>query len=158
MLNQVMQAYARDIHATTKMQVLRYQATTTTTTTAQRSSPSLQFHFSASRTSKNAKHLFVRIYDSRNQMVAQLEKEGVSEGAQAITWDGTSRDGTVASKDDYRVEVIAYDKHGSQTNFLKHDRLRRSLDIRSFSSTPVLRSGVRFWHVSRKSTTLWCCI
>lgn len=58
---------------------------------------------------KDAKHLFVRIYDSRNQLVAQLEKEDVSKGSQSMTWSGTTRDNTITAKDTYRFEVIAYD-------------------------------------------------
>lgn len=58
---------------------------------------------------RDAKTVFVRIYDSREQLIAQLEKENMSQGSQTISWDGTSRDGTIASKDKYRFEVIAYD-------------------------------------------------
>lgn len=59
---------------------------------------------------KSARNLMVRVFDSRNQMIAQIEKEGMGEGPNSVSWDGTSLDGTNAVKDNYRFEVRAWDE------------------------------------------------
>ncbi len=59
---------------------------------------------------KNAENVLVRIYDSRNQMISQFTTESMGKGSQTLRWDGHQLDGTPAVKDDYRVEVTAWDK------------------------------------------------
>jgi flagellar basal-body rod modification protein FlgD len=58
---------------------------------------------------KPATNLMVRVYDSKNQLIAQIEKESLGQGSQNVIWDGLQLDGTVAVKDDYRLDVTAYD-------------------------------------------------
>jgi len=58
---------------------------------------------------KSAKNIMVRVFDSRNQLIAQIETEGMGKGPQNVTWDGTSLDGTIATPDDYRFEVRGWD-------------------------------------------------
>ena len=68
-------------------------------------SVNLPFHLD-----KPARNLMVRVYDSKNQLIAQIEKESLGQGSQNVIWDGLSLDKTVAVKDDYRLEVTAYDE------------------------------------------------
>lgn len=56
-------------------------------------------------------NVIVRIYDDKNQMISQIEKEHVPQGNNSILWDGMQNDDTVAAKGDYRVEVIAFDEN-----------------------------------------------
>jgi flagellar basal-body rod modification protein FlgD len=65
---------------------------------------------------KNASAVMVRVFDGRNQMVAQIEKQSMGQGSQAVNWDGINLDGTPATKDKYRFEVRAWD---SQMNEFK---------------------------------------
>lgn len=59
--------------------------------------------------SKPAKQLLIRVYDKKNQLVAQIKKENIGSGGQAIAWDGISTDGTRAQKDNYRFSVQGWD-------------------------------------------------
>jgi len=59
---------------------------------------------------KYAKNVIVRVYDSKNQMMAQIEKEGLSEGAHTLVWDGKNLDQTPATKGEYRIAVSAFDE------------------------------------------------
>ncbi|OUR96201.1 hypothetical protein A9Q84_07535 [Halobacteriovorax marinus] len=57
-----------------------------------------------------AKNVLIRVYDSKNQLIAQIEKESMGEGSQSVRWDGMALDGNVAVKDNYRFEVTAFDE------------------------------------------------
>jgi flagellar basal-body rod modification protein FlgD len=59
---------------------------------------------------KDAKNVIVRVYDGKNQMMAQIEKEGLSAGSHTLQWDGKNLDLTPATKGDYRIEVSAFDE------------------------------------------------
>jgi len=59
---------------------------------------------------KPAKNILIRVYDSKNQLIAQIEKESMGKGSQSVIWDGMALDGNVAVKDDYKVDVTAYDE------------------------------------------------
>ncbi|MGB0454592.1 MAG: flagellar hook assembly protein FlgD [Bacteriovoracaceae bacterium] len=59
---------------------------------------------------KDAKNVIIRVYDDRNQMVSQFERENMSRGAQSIYWNGAQRDGTRAGDGAYRFEVIGFDE------------------------------------------------
>ncbi len=65
----------------------------------------LPFHLN-----KAAKNILVRIYDSKNQLISQIEKESMGEGSQSVNWDGMQLDGAPAVKGDYRIDVTAYDE------------------------------------------------
>ncbi len=58
---------------------------------------------------KPAKKVLVRIFDSANNMVAQMEKESMGQGANSITWNGNQFDNTLAVKGDYTFDVQAWD-------------------------------------------------
>lgn len=57
---------------------------------------------------QDARELRVRVFDSRNQMVAQIERDGLTQGSHTLVWDGVMNDGTMATKDSYRFEVKAW--------------------------------------------------
>ncbi|WP_372651224.1 flagellar hook assembly protein FlgD [Halobacteriovorax sp.] len=59
---------------------------------------------------KAANNILVRIYDSKNQLISQIEKESLGEGSQSVKWDGLQLDGAPAVKGDYRIDVTAYDE------------------------------------------------
>lgn len=58
----------------------------------------------------HARNVMIRVYDSRNQMVAQIDRENLAQGPQSVVWDGNFLDGTRAMKDTYRFEVRAWDQ------------------------------------------------
>lgn len=58
----------------------------------------------------HARKMVVRIFDSKNQMIGQIERENTPAGGQTLKWDGISLDGTRAPKDTYRFDVTAYDE------------------------------------------------
>lgn len=58
----------------------------------------------------HARKMMVRIFDSKNQMIGQIEKENIPAGGQTLSWDGVALDGTRATKDTYRFDVTAYDE------------------------------------------------
>jgi flagellar basal-body rod modification protein FlgD len=59
---------------------------------------------------EEAKELRIRVFDSSNQLVAQIEKQGMSSGSHMLTWDGVMNDGTRAVPDEYRFEVDAWNE------------------------------------------------
>lgn len=59
--------------------------------------------------SKNAKNVMLRIFDSKNQLIAQIEKENMPMGDNKILWDGTRLDKVRAAKGKYTVQVKAWD-------------------------------------------------
>lgn len=68
-------------------------------------STTLPFHLN-----KPATNVLVRIYDSKNQLISQIERESLGQGSQSVTWDGMQLDGAPAVKGDYRIDVTAYDE------------------------------------------------
>lgn len=61
---------------------------------------------------ENAKEVSVRLFDSNNQMVAEIKKENLAQGNHQLTWDGEMNDGSPAVKDKYRMEVIGTNLDG----------------------------------------------
>lgn len=61
---------------------------------------------------ENAKEVSVRLFDSKNQMVAEIKKENLSVGNHQVTWDGEMNDGSPALKDKYRMEIIGTNVNG----------------------------------------------
>lgn len=61
---------------------------------------------------ENAKEVRVRLFDSQNQMVAEIKREGLGKGNHQLTWDGEMNDGTPALKDRYRMEVVGINESG----------------------------------------------
>lgn len=58
---------------------------------------------------KAAKNVLVNIYDSKRQLVARIEGEDLGRGQQRLNWNGKQLDGVRATKDDYSIEVRAFD-------------------------------------------------
>lgn len=56
-----------------------------------------------------ARNVTVNIYDSKRQLVAKVEAEDLPKGQNHLTWNGKQLDGIRAVKDDYTIEVVAYD-------------------------------------------------
>lgn len=61
-----------------------------------------------------ASKVMIRILDSKNNVAGEIWKEGLSEGAHQVTWDGVALDGTPAVKGQYRVQVKAWDDMGQE--------------------------------------------
>lgn len=61
-----------------------------------------------------AKNLILRIYDEKNQMIGQIEKEGMPKGMQSITWDGIGLDGQLAPKETYHFDIVAFDENNEK--------------------------------------------
>lgn len=59
---------------------------------------------------KPARKVMVRIFDKSNNMVQQLELDGMGQGSQSINWDKRMLDGTDALNGDYVFQVRAWDK------------------------------------------------
>ncbi len=56
-----------------------------------------------------AKAVMINVYDSKRQLIAQVESESMGQGQQSLVWDGKGVDGIRATKDDYTFEVRAWD-------------------------------------------------
>ncbi len=63
---------------------------------------------------KPAKNAIIRIYDSKNQMIAQFEKENLPKGPQSLSWDGMGLDGQLAPKEKYQFNVLAFDNNNEK--------------------------------------------
>lgn len=61
-----------------------------------------------------AKKVIVRIYDQGNQLVRQMEIDGMGAGQQSLPWDGLQNDGIPATKGDYHFEVLGFDQGFNQ--------------------------------------------
>lgn len=61
---------------------------------------------------ENAKEVIVRLYDSSNQLVAEMKRENMEKGNHTLTWDGEMNDGTPALEDEYRMEVLGHNERG----------------------------------------------
>lgn len=59
---------------------------------------------------KPAKNVMVNIYDSKKQLIARLDAEDLGKGQHQLTWNGKQLDGIRAVKDDYSIEVRAFDQ------------------------------------------------
>ena len=59
---------------------------------------------------KPATKALIRIYDSSNNMMAEMWKENLGRGNQSVMWDGTALDGTTQAAGQYRVDVKAWDQ------------------------------------------------
>lgn len=58
---------------------------------------------------KPAQKVMVRVFDSSNNLIAQLEHESMGMGSNSLRWNGKQMDGTRAVKGDYRFDVQAWD-------------------------------------------------
>ena len=65
---------------------------------------------------KDASKVMIRLFDSKNQLIGQIERDNMNRGNQNLRWDGISLDGTVAVKDTYTVSVRAWDKDFNEFN------------------------------------------
>ena len=58
---------------------------------------------------KNAQSSILRIYDSSNSLIRQMNLGPLLKGSQAVEWDGIAEDGAQAAKGIYRFEINGYD-------------------------------------------------
>ena len=58
---------------------------------------------------KPAAKVMVRVFDSSNNMISQIERDSMGAGANSVVWDGRQMDGVRATSETYRFEVRAYD-------------------------------------------------
>jgi flagellar basal-body rod modification protein FlgD len=63
---------------------------------------------------KPAKKLMVRIFDSSNNMIQQIDIDGMGKGNQSVMWDLNSLDGTKAMEGEYRFQVTGWDETFNQ--------------------------------------------
>ena len=63
---------------------------------------------------KKAVRAIVRIYDESNNIIRRLEMENLSEGNQAVRWDGLGEDRRFAVGGVYRFDVLAFDDQYSR--------------------------------------------
>ncbi|MCO4792442.1 MAG: flagellar hook assembly protein FlgD [Bacteriovoracaceae bacterium] len=59
---------------------------------------------------QSAKKVMLRLYDSNNQLVGQVNRDSMGFGPQSISWDAKGFDDYFVGKGDYRVEVRAWDE------------------------------------------------
>jgi flagellar basal-body rod modification protein FlgD len=59
---------------------------------------------------KPASKILIRVFDSSNNMISQIERESMGTGTNSVSWDGMQLDGIRAVKDNYRFEVRAFDQ------------------------------------------------
>lgn len=58
----------------------------------------------------DAKEVMLRVFDNKNNMIAEIKKQNLSQGSHSLHWDGLSLDNTPAIKGEYRVDVTAWDQ------------------------------------------------
>lgn len=58
---------------------------------------------------KDAKNVTIRVFDKSNNLIQQIDKEGMGSGSNSVTWDGTSMDGYKSTGGEYRFDISAYD-------------------------------------------------
>ena len=59
---------------------------------------------------KPAKNVVIRIFDKGNNLIAQMEKETLSQGSNSVSWHAKQMDGAPAVRGDYRFTVQAFDE------------------------------------------------
>ncbi len=57
----------------------------------------------------SAKKGLINIYDSKNQLIKQVEFENLPKGGHHLLWDAVGEDGHKITKGDYRFHIKAYD-------------------------------------------------
>ncbi len=62
----------------------------------------------------DASKVMVRILDSKNNVMGEIWKEGMSGGSHQVTWDGVALDGSPAVKGTYHAQVKAWDNMGNE--------------------------------------------
>jgi flagellar basal-body rod modification protein FlgD len=60
--------------------------------------------------SGEAKQVMVRLFDSKGNMIAQINKENLFPGNHQVKWDGIGFDGAPVKAGDYSVQILAYDQ------------------------------------------------
>lgn len=61
-----------------------------------------------------ASKVLIRILDSKNNVAGEIWKEGLSQGAHQVTWDGVALDGSPAVKGKYTAQVKAWDANSQE--------------------------------------------
>jgi len=61
-----------------------------------------------------AAKVLIRIQDQKGQTVGEIWKDGMSQGAHEVTWDGVTLDGQLTAKGNYKATVKAWDLAGQE--------------------------------------------
>ena len=59
---------------------------------------------------KDARKVNVRIFDKSNNLIGEINKEGMGAGSHRVEWDGIALDNTPARRGEYRVEIRGWDQ------------------------------------------------
>jgi len=62
----------------------------------------------------DAAKVMVRVLDEKNNVMGEIWKDGLSQGAHEVTWDGVALDGSPAVKGKYHAQVKAWDNMGKE--------------------------------------------
>lgn len=62
----------------------------------------------------DASKVMIRVLDEKNNIIGEIWKDGMSQGAHQVTWDGVALDGTPSVKGTYKAQVKAWDKLGNE--------------------------------------------
>ncbi len=64
----------------------------------------------------DASKVMIRILDENNNITGEIWKDGLSQGAHQVTWDGVALDGAPAVKGNYRIQVKAWTANGEDVS------------------------------------------
>jgi flagellar basal-body rod modification protein FlgD len=87
---------------------------------------------------KPAKVVMIRVLDEANNIVKQIDLDGLGKGAQSVTWDGMQADGVVAVKGSYRFQVTGWDE--TYNEFKGETRAKGIVDGVSFENGETVLS------------------
>jgi flagellar basal-body rod modification protein FlgD len=59
---------------------------------------------------KPAQKVMIRIFDNKNNMIDEIWKENLGQGAQQLSWDGEQLDKSIAAPGEYTLQVKAWDE------------------------------------------------
>lgn len=63
-----------------------------------------------------AAKVLVRIQDEKGQTVGEIWKDGMSQGAHEVSWDGVTLDGQLTAKGNYKATVKAWNSMGQEVS------------------------------------------
>ena len=62
----------------------------------------------------DASKVMIRVLDEKNNVIGEMWREGMSQGAHQVTWDGVALDGSPAVKGKYTAQVKAWTSLGEE--------------------------------------------
>lgn len=60
---------------------------------------------------RDAKKVMIRMFDAKNNLIGQIDKEGLGKGSHRVEWNGVALDNTPAIKGKYRIEIRGWDQN-----------------------------------------------